>query len=319
MKRRAFGLMLAGTLAHRPLALAQVAATARIGWISIADHPFVKDFRQGMRERGFVEGRNLTLEYRYAEGQVERLPGLIAELVAARVDLIVASGSAAVLAASHGHATIPVVFVSADPNSFSVPLNFARPEGNLTGTALMYDVLVTKWVELMHELVPSAARFAVLVDGSAGDRQQLTTIIQAARRLSIDIAPVQAATPDEFRAAFTTATERQAGALIVVSSPFFAEQKHALIGLAAAYRLPAVYDQRDFVHSGGLLSFGPDLAKVFRDLADYVVRVLRGAPASTLPVIQPTKFVLSVNARTAKALDLALPPLLMSAADEIFE
>jgi putative ABC transport system substrate-binding protein len=183
----------------------------------------------------------------------------------------------------------------------------------------MYDVLVTKWVELMHDLVPAVSRFAVLSDGSAGDRQQTATIAKAAQSLSIDVVLLQAASTEEFKAAFETASQRQAGALIVASSPFFSQQKQGLIDLAARYRLPAMYDHSDFAHSGGLLSFGPDLDKAFRDLAGYVVRVLKGAEVSSLPVTQPTKFVLSVNAKTAKALGLALPPLLVTQADEIIE
>ena len=321
MIRRAFMALLGGgaTAAWSfvwPLA-AQGTTKAHIGWISIADHPFVRDFREGMRDRGFVEGQNLTIEYRYPEGHAERLPGLVAELVALHVDVIVASGSAAMLAAFRHH--VPVVFVANDPNPLGVPLNFSRPEGNLTGTALMFDVLVTKWVELMHELVPAATLFAVLGDGSPGHRHQATAIAKAAQTLSIDVVHLLATTPAEFKPAFETATERKAGAMIVGSSPFFAEQKQALVDFAARYRLPAIYDNSGFVHSGGLLSFGPDLAKVFRDLADYVVRVLRGADVSTLPVTQPTKFVLSVNASTAKALGLALPPTLLASADEVIE
>jgi len=319
MKRRTFAMFLTATLVGSHFAAAQVAAKARIGWISIANHPLVDTFRQGMGERGFVEGENLTIDYRYAEGHAERLPGLVAELVGARVDVIVASGSDTVLAAYRGHATIPVVFVSADPTTFGVPVNFPHPVGNMTGTALMYDVLVTKWVELMHVLLPSASRFAVLSDGSVGDRQQTATIVRAAQSLSIDVVLLQAASVQEFKAAFETASQRQARALIVASSPFFAQQKQVLIDLAARYRLPAIYDHSDFAHSGGLLSFGPDLDKTFRDLAGYVVRVLKGAEVSSLPVTQPTKFVLSVNAKTAKTLGLALPPLLVTLADEIIE
>jgi putative ABC transport system substrate-binding protein len=319
MRRR--DILLAATMLAPalPAPAQQPPARVRIGWISIVESPFVNAFREGMRDRGYVEGQNLSIEYRFAKGHAGRLPDLVAELVASRVDAIVATGSATVSAAWRGHATIPVVFVSADPNSFGVPLNFPRPQDNVTGTALMFEVLVTKWVELMHELIPAATQFAVLTDDSIGNRQQATAITKAAQTLSIDVLVLQAAALEEFKGAFQTATESKAGAMMVASSPSFGSQTQALVDLANSYRLPAIYDNSDFVRSGGLLSFGPDFVKVFRDLADYVVRVLRGTPVASLPVVQPTKFVLSINTRTAKALGVAIPPALLARADEVIE
>jgi ABC-type uncharacterized transport system substrate-binding protein len=249
----------------------------------------------------------------------ERLPAMVADLVAQHVEVIVASGSDAVMAAHNGHQATPVVFFSADPNSYGVKLNFSRPDGGMTGTALMYDVLVAKWVQLMHELVPEATRYAVLTDGSAGDRQEAATIGAAAKLLSITTMPVSAASPAEFERAFATAVQLQAGAMIVCSSPLFARHQRDLIEFSAKHNLPAIYDNSSFVHKGGLLSYGPDLAALSADIADYVARILRGAKVETLPVQQPTKFVLALNARTARMLGLTIPPLLVTQAGEVIE
>lgn len=295
---------------------------ARVGWLTTASKhgdPAVGVLRAELSERGFVESRNLTIEARFSEGHADRLPALAAELAAARLDVIVTSGTPALMAVHKAVTTIPVVFVATDPTLFGVPLNFPRPEGNLTGTALMFDVVTSKWVELMHEIVPGATRLAVLSDGGPNAQAQTATITRAARSLKLEALPLLASDWTMLEPAFAQAQRGGAGALLVVSSALFAAERPAIVALAARYRLPAIYDNGSFARNGALISYGPDMGEVFRVTADYVARLLGGAKVADLPVMQPAKFELVINLKTAATLGLTIPPTLLATADEVIE
>src|SRR5262245_39510817 len=264
-------------------------------------------FRQGLRERGYVEGKNLTIEYRWAAGKPERLPAFAAELVQLGVDVIVAHALTAVLAAKGATTTIPIVMVATfDPVRAGLVPSLARPGGNVTGLAYpeALDELSGKWIELLTELVPELSRLAVLTNAdNPSHGKRLKDIEAASRRLRVDVSSVDMRQLDLDKA-LTSVGQLKASGLIVVSDPLFTNQRQRLAAFAVEKRLPSVYSYRELPEAGGLLSYGPSLAAYFRHAGLYVDKILKGARPADLPIEQPTTFELVINARTAKALGL---------------
>src|SRR6266545_924706 len=317
MERRTFMAVLAGGLLAPPLAAeAQPAAkVARIGYLgtNVAAFPQLREaFLQGLRDLGHVEGRNVVIEYRSAEGKPERLPALAAELVALKVDVIVAAGTPAALAAKQATRTLPIVFpVAVDPVTSGLVTSLARPGGNVTGSSFLAPELVGKCLEQLKQAVPGISRVAVLWHpGGQGERTEKDMLKEAevaGRALGVRLQFVEARGPADFDRAFSAMTRARAGALTVLASAMFANERRRLADLAAKNRLPAVYPQRAYVDAGGLMAYGPNLADMHRRAATYVDKILKGTKPADLPVEQPTKFELVINLKTAKALGLTIP------------
>jgi putative tryptophan/tyrosine transport system substrate-binding protein len=301
---------------------------ARIGFLAAnlaANTHLHKAFRQGLRDLGYVEGRNLVIEYRDAEGKLERLPALAAELVALKVDVIVTGGGTpTALAAKQATWTLPIVFASApDPVTDGLVTSLARPGGNVTGSSALSPELVGKCLEQLKQAVPGVSRVAVLWHpGAAGEstgKDMLKSAEGAARALGVRLQFVEARGPADFDTAFSDMTRARADALTVLPSVMFFSERRRLVGLAAKNRLPAVYAQREFIDAGGLMAYGANLADLFRRAATYVDRILQGAKPSDLPVEQPTKFELVINLKAAKTLGLTIPPSVLQRADQVIE
>jgi putative tryptophan/tyrosine transport system substrate-binding protein len=327
--RRAFIRTLAGALLTAPLAAEaqQAAKIARIGYLAtnLAATPHSREaFLQGLRDLGYVEGRNVVIEYRDAEGKLERLPALAAELVALKVDVIVAPPTVAALAAKHATRTLPIVFaVAADPVTSGLVTSLARPGGNVTGLSTLALELVGKRLEQLKQAVPGVSRVAVLWQpggqGERLDKDMLKEAEVAARALGVRLQIVEARRPADFDRAFSAMTRGRAGALTVLGNNMFIIEQRRLVDLAAKTRLPAVYTSREYVDAGGLMSYGPDGADLFRRAATYVDRILKGTKPGDLPVEQPTKFELVINPKTAKALGLTIPPSVLGRADQVIQ
>jgi putative ABC transport system substrate-binding protein len=326
--RRKFLGTLAGGLLAAPLAAEaqQAAKVARIGWLAnTAALPHLREaFLQGLRDLGYVEGRNVVIEYRNAEGKSDRLPALAAELVALKVDVIVAPPTVAALAAKHATKTIPIVFAgAADPVTDGLVTSLARPGGNVTGLSSLTPELVGKRLEQLTQAVPGVTRVAALWQpGGAGERTDRDTLKGAdvaARALGVRLQVVDARGPEDFDRAFSDMTRARAGALTVLGSAMFNSERRRLVNLAAKHRLPAVYQWREFVDTGGLMSYGANLADLNRRAAVYVDKILKGAKPGDLPVEQPTKFELAINLKTAKALGLTIPQSVLGRADEVIQ
>ena len=315
--------------AARPLvAEAQQAANAaRIGFLAFNLTPnphLTKAFREGLRDLGYVEGRNVVIEYRDAEGKSERLPTLAAELVALKVDVLQVGGTLQALAAKQATKTIPIVFAAvADPVTSGLVTSLARPGGNATGFSVISPELVGKGMELLTHTVPGVSRIAVLWDsGAAGEltiKDQLKSAQAAGQALGVRLQFVEARGPADFDRAFSDMTRARASALTVLTSVAFLGARRRLADLTAKNRLPAAYGAREHVDAGGLMSYGPDYADLFRRAATYVDKILKGAKPADLPVEQPTKFELVINMKTAKALGLTIPPAVLARADEIIQ
>ena len=329
MDRRAF---LAGgaALLAAPLAAGaqQAAKIARIGYLAsnLAATPHRPEaFRQGLRDLGYVEGRNLVIEYRDAEGKGERLPALAAELVALKVDVIVTDGgTVTALAAQQATGTVPIVFAGVgDPVTSGLVANLARPGGNVTGMSTLAPELVGKRLELLAQVVPGVGQVAVLrrpgALGERTDKDMVTGADVAARALGVRLQFVEARVPADFDRAFSDMTRARAGALTVQPSNMFAREHRRLVDLAAKNRLPAVYPSREYVDAGGLMAYGANFAHLYRRAATYVVKILNGANPGDLPVEQPTKFELVINLKTAKALGLTIPPSVLLRADHVID
>jgi putative ABC transport system substrate-binding protein len=284
-----------------------------------APDPFVEAFRQGLRELGYVEGKSIALEYRWAEGKNERLAQLAADLVAFRVNVIVAAGPGPILAARQATSTIPIVMpVALNPVDSGLIASLARPGGNLTGLASQADELPGKWMELLKEVLPRASRIAVLLD-QANDIGQGPSEA-AARSFSVQLQVLKVKGPEDFATAFAGAQKNRAQALMILPSAFLYAHRNRLVELAAKHRLPAIYNQADWVAgSGGLMSYGPNLADMFRRAAIYVDKILKGAKPAGLPVEQPTKFELVIYLKAAKQINLTIPPQVLARATESFD
>jgi len=330
MNRRTFlyGLTL-GTLGLPRAAEAQQAAKlARLGYLgnSQAANPHLREaFVQELRELGYVEGRNLVIETRFAEGKLERFPALAAELVALKVDVIFAGGGTlSALAAKQATRTLPIVFAAVvDPIASGVVTSLARPGGNITGLSNLAPELVGKGLELLTQAVPGLTRVAVLWHpGGLGERteqDQLKAAEVAARALGVRLQVVEARGPADIDRAFSEMTRARAGALTVLGSTMFNNERRRLADLAAKNRLPAVYPLREFVDAGGLMAYGANFADLFRRAATYVDKILKGTKPADLPVEQPTKFELVINLKTAKALGLTIPQSVLGRADEVIQ
>jgi putative ABC transport system substrate-binding protein len=281
-------------------------------------------FLEGLRDLGYVEGRNVVIEYRDAEGKVERFPALLAELIALKVDVIVAPGTPAALAAKHATRTLPIVFpVAVDPVQSGLVTSLARPGGNVTGLSALVSELVGKCLEQLTQAVPGVSRVAVLWQPGGLDERTEKEMLKGAevagRALGVRLQFVQARGPADFERAFSEMTKARAGALTVLTSVMFVNERRRLVDLAAENRLPAAYAQREFVDAGGLMSYGTNVADLFRRAATYVDRILKGAKPGDLPVEQSTKFELVINLKAAKALGLTIPPSVLARADQVIE
>src|SRR2546425_268497 len=329
MDRREFIVTLAGGLLAAPFAAEaqQAAKIARIGYLSaggLAANPHLPEaFRQGLRDLGYVEGRNVVIEYRSAEGTLERLPALAAELVALKVDVILAAvGTVAALAAKQATRTLPIVFIGAgDPVTSGLVTSLARPGGNITGLSLLFPELVGKCLELLTQAVPGVGRVAVLWQpGAVGERTEkdiLKAAEVAGRALGVRVQFVEARGPADIDRAFSDMTRARAGALTVLSTPMFGSERRRLVDLAAKNRLPAVYQFRVYVDAGALMSYGPNLADLVRRAATYVDKILKGAKPGDLPVQQPTRFGRVSSLKAAKGLGLTIAASLLQRADEV--
>jgi putative tryptophan/tyrosine transport system substrate-binding protein len=272
-----------------------------------------------MRELGYEEGVNLVLFERHAGSRLERLDELATDLAGPEIDVVIAITSSAVSAAKRVLAHKPVVVVTSDPVEAGVAESMSRPGGNVTGVASSFTDILGKWIELLHEIAPAATRLAILgTAGSAGHRQQFTALqdlLAAENRIGL---PIETA-PHAVERAFAEARALRADAMVVLSTPIFAEQKERLVELASEAHLPAIYENRAFVEAGGLISYGPDMTELIGLLAALVDRIARGAKPADLPIMRPNRFELAINVKTAKALGLVIPPHLLARADEVIE
>jgi putative ABC transport system substrate-binding protein len=327
MQRRAFIGLVAGAAAWPHGADAQQAGKiARIGYLAsnLANQGPVEAFRQGLRDLGYVEGRNVVIEYRDAQGKLEPLPTLAAELVALKVDVIVASSTAAALAAKQATSVVPIVFGTVpDPVAAGLVISLARPGGNVTGLSNLNADLVGKCLEYLTQAVPGVSRVAVLWQpGAFGERtekEMLKAAEGAARALGIQLQFVEARGPADIDRAFLDMTGARADAVTVLVSGMLLGERSRLVDLAAKSRLPVVYTFRELVDAGGLMSYGPSLADLFRRAASYVDKILKGTKPADLPVEQPIKLELVINLKTAQVLGLTVPPTLLARADEVIE
>jgi putative ABC transport system substrate-binding protein len=327
VRRRQFIALIGGAAAGWPLAArAQQPAMPVIGFLDSGAGAgmttYLDGFRRGLREAGYTEGQNVAIEYRWAEGHVDRLPALATELVRRPVDVIVGSrGPAPGLAAKAATSTIPVVFqTGSDPVGIGLVASMNRPGGNVTGVTRMSTALITKRLGILVELVPKATAIALLVNPKGPQtKEQVQEMQEPSGSRGLRLHVVQASTERELPAAFTAAAQNDCAALIVGSDNLFIDTREAIVALAASHRLPAIYFERESVVAGGLMSYSASLADSFRQVGVYVGRILKGARPADLPVLQPDKFELIVNLRTAKTLGLALPPTLLAVADEVIE
>jgi putative ABC transport system substrate-binding protein len=324
VRRREFISLIGGTAVWPLAARAQQAAMAVIGFLNsttaaVLPNERLSAFRQGLQEAGFVEGRNVAIEFRFANGQRDRLPALVADLVRRQVSVIVANGvslSAAMAATS----TIPIVFIGGtDPVAQGLVTSVSRPSGNVTGISFTKPALSSKRLELLHELLPKPIVIAVLLDSKGpAFEAQLQDVVAAARTLGREIVVAKATSEAGLDASFATIRQAAAGALFVGSSAFFMSQRRKLVTLAG-HALPASYEGREFVELGGLMSYGASVADAYRRGGSYVGRILKGAKPSDLPLELPTRFELVINMKTARALGLTIPPTLLALADEVIE
>jgi putative ABC transport system substrate-binding protein len=325
MRRRNFITFLGGAMIAAPALRAQQKALPVIGFLASgspgAFAPLVAAFHQGLDEAGYVEGQNLTIEYRWAEAPYDRLPGLAADLVGRKVDVIVAAGGfLSALAAKGTTSTIPIVFTGvSDPVAAGLVASLARPGGNLTGFSPFQLELMPKRLELLTELVPQAGVIALLVNPNDPNIERFGDVQEAARTKGVQLYILKASTEGEIDAAFPTLVQRHADALLVTTEPFFNSRREQLVALASRHAVPAIYGWREFTASGGLISYGPSLPGIYRQVGIYAGRMLKGAKPADLPVQQPTTFELVVNLKTAKALGLTVPPSILSRADEVIE
>ena len=322
MKRREFITLLGGAAAAWPLAArAQQPAMPVIGFLhpSSPDAYRLRAFRQGLKEMGFIEGENVAIEYRWANDQVDRLPGLATELVQRRLAVIAAGGVSA-FAAKAASTTVPIVFLAGeDPVKLGLVSSLARPGGNLTGINFLSNELAAKRLELLRELVAGAIRIAVLVDPVTANEATLRDAGAAARAMGLQIQVLTAGTIREIDGAFATLVNERADALFVGPGPFLIDRRVQLALLAVLHRVPTIYQDRLNTEAGGLMSYGGSLGDAWRQVGAYTGRILKGAKPADLPVVQSSKFELVINASTARMLGITVPDKLLVAADEVIE
>jgi putative tryptophan/tyrosine transport system substrate-binding protein len=325
VKRRAFITLLGGAAAWPLAARAQQAAVPVIGAL-ISTSPdlnadFLRAFREGLKETGFVEGENVAIVYRWADGQIDRLPALAAELVRRPVAVLIGSGDAASLAAKAATTTIPIVFhVGRDPAMLGLVASLARPGGNLTGVNFFTGELAAKRLELLRQLAPGAVRVAALLNPANPNTETVARDVEsAARAMALQMQVYEASTIGEIDAAFAALARERPDALFVTGDPVFRIRRVQLALLAAHYRVPAIYALRDYAEAGGLMSYGANLSEAHRQGGVYVGRILKGAKPTDLPVVQSSKFELVINLQPARMLGLTVPDKLLVAADEVIE
>jgi putative tryptophan/tyrosine transport system substrate-binding protein len=327
MRRREFISFVGGLAAAWPLAArAQQPAMPVIGFLSSASpgpfSPYLAAFLASLREAGYFEGSNVTIEYRWAEGQYERLPAMATDLVQRKVAVIVASGAnPPVLAAKAATSTIPIVFTGPDdPVKNGLVASLGRPGGNVTGAALFTSELETKQIELLRTLVPTAAKIAVLLNpNNPNFSSQISGLDEVRRTSGAQLVIHKGGAPAEIDAAFAAMAEQHTDALLVGADPYFNAVHEQITFLAARYKLPALYTFPDLVIAGGLISYGNSIADNYRKCAGYVARILKGEKPADLPILQPTKFDLTINLKTAKSLGLQIPDKLLALADEVID
>jgi len=326
VRRRHFITLIGGAAAVWPLAArGQQAAMPVIGFLHGASFegykPMVTSFRQGLKEAGYVDGYNVAIEFRWAEGHYDQLPAMAADLVRRQVAVIVTGGTPAAFAAKEATSTIPtVISVGIDPVQLGLVGSLNRPGGNVTGTAVLTVELGAKKLEMLHELLPTAAAIALLVNPTNPNVESETRVVQdAARLLGLHLRVLHASTESQIDAAFGAVVELRASALIVGVEPFLNDSRAQIVALAARYAVPAVYGVRDFVTAGGLMSYGTDLVDIYRQSGIYAGKILKGARPADLPVQQLTKVALVINLKTAKTLGLTIPTTLLGRADEVIE
>jgi putative ABC transport system substrate-binding protein len=328
MRRREFIKLLGGAVSAWPLAArAQQPATPVIGFLNIASPEawtdYVSGFKQGLGQTGFIDGQNVAIEYRWARGDYSRLPVLANELVDRRVSVIAANGGArSALAAKAATSSIPIIFTfgDGDPEKYQLVESISRPGHNVTGVTMIAGALEPKRLELLREIAPKATTVHIMVNpNNAGVLQDIPTVAAAAGKLGLGFEVVQAGTESEIDAAFATLARERAQALMVANDGFFTIRRVQIVALAARHALPAIYPWREYAAAGGLVSYGTSIREAYRQSGVYVGQVLKGSKPAELPVQQPTKFELVINAKTAKVLGLDVPMSLLMRVDEVIE
>ena len=326
IRRREFIVTLGSAALACPLTVgAQQPSMPVIGVLHIGSpqaYPLLELLRQGLKESGYLEDRNVGIEYRWAEGRSDRLPELAFDLVRRHVTVIAAvSGTNGALAAKAATTTIPIVFLTGgDPVKLGLVSSLNRPEANVTGITFLVEELGAKDVSLLHELVPDAKSVGFLVNpNNPASSQQIVNLQQAARTLGLDLQLAKASNPSDLDKAFSAVADRKIGALLVGADPLFGSNINPIVALATRYRIPTVYYKREFVDAGGLMSYGTSTSDAWQQVGRYIGRILKGAKPGDLPVMQSTKFELVINLKTAKAIGIEVPPNLSARADEVIE
>jgi putative tryptophan/tyrosine transport system substrate-binding protein len=327
IRRRRFIAVLGGMTVAWPLLTRAQPLVKKIGFLSVsspsAHAPFVAAFNEGRKEVGFIEGKNLAIEYSWAEGKFDRLPAMAADLIRNKVDVIAAmSGDVSIRAATTASSTIPVVFITgSDPVQTGLVASLARPGGNVTGFSMIANELVAKRFEMLSELVPQIRTIALLINPKyqSATEGTIPLVQQAANAKGVRLHILNATDEDEFEPAFASLTHLKADALIVGTDPFFTSRRERIVALASRYSVPTIYEWQEFVTAGGLISYGASLTSLYREAGVYVGRILKGKKPADLPIQQPTKFELVLNRKAAKALGLTIPPALIMAADKVIE
>jgi putative ABC transport system substrate-binding protein len=325
--RRGFIAVLGGLAVAWPAVTHAQQPQKKIGFLSVSSPdvhaPFVAAFNDGLKEIGFVEGQNLAIEYSWAEGRFERLPALAADLIHHKVDVIAAmSGDVSIRAAVEASSTIPVVFITgSDPVHTGLVASLARPGGNVTGVSMITTELMAKRFELLFELVHHIETVALLVNPKyhSATKGTIPLVQQAANAKGIRLHVLSAAEESEFEPAFASLAQLKVDALIVGTDPYFTSRRAQIVALASRYSVPAIYEWREFVAAGGLISYGAKLTSMYREAGIYVGKVLKGAKPADLPIQQPTNFELVINLKTVKSLGLNVPDKLLATADEVIE
>ncbi len=319
MRRRVFFASMPAAWIAPAIARAQQAGKmARIGILDPGLPVHFAAFFGGMRDLHYVSGQNVTYVQRSSTGRTDVIPQMAAELAESKVDVIVASGPLPTLSAMKATSTIPIVFVLGDPVGLGVVSNLARPDRNATGLSFQNTEIGAKRLELLVEMLPGIRKVAVLFERNS-THATLDTTVAAARSLGLEALVMEVGAPEEFEAAYAAAAGAGAQAIDVLASPFFNANRTQLVELAVRYRLPAMHESDEFVRSGGLISYGAGIVELFRRMAGYVDKILKGAKPADLPVEQPTRIELTINMKTAKALGLKIPPSILTRADEVIE
>ena len=327
MRRREFIRLFGSAVVARPLAArAQQQAMPVIVYLSSRSPEDTADllaaFRSGLAEGAFIEGQTVTIEYRFARGQYDRLPALAAELANKPIEVLVTTGGeVAALAAKAATSMIPIVFtIGGDPVKLGLVASYSRPGGNITGVNILTTTMETKRLGLLHELIPQAAIIAALVDPKSPPSDiEVRDVEQAARALGLQVRILHASTDEEIDAAFATIVREHIQALAVTGNPFYDTRRLKLVALSAQHKVPTIYQFREFAEAGGLASYGVHVQAAYRQAGQYAARILRGAKPADLPVIEPTKFEFVINLKTARAMGVEVPPGLSARADEVIE